>query len=42
VRNSWGADWGEQGYIRMAITKDGPGVCGLLLDSVRPDTEWSN
>jgi hypothetical protein len=26
----------------MAITKDGPGVCGLLLDSIRPDTEWSN
>ncbi len=39
VRNSWGADWGEEGYIRMAITKDGPGVCGLLLDSIRPDTE---
>ena len=38
VRNSWGADWGENGYIRMAIIKDGPGVCGLLLDSVRPDT----
>jgi C1A family cysteine protease len=38
VRNSWGADWGEKGYIRMAIDKDGDGVCGVLMDSARPDT----
>lgn len=38
VRNSWGADWGEKGYIRMAIDKDGDGVCGVLLDSSRPST----
>ena len=28
VRNSWGTDWGEDGYIRMAI-KDGDGMCGI-------------
>ena len=33
VRNSWGADWGEGGYIRMALNGDGRGVCGVLLDS---------
>ena len=38
VRNSWGAGWGEQGYIRIAITQDGNGVCGVLLDSSRPTT----
>lgn len=31
VRNSWTADWGEQGYIRMALNKDGVGVCGVLM-----------
>ena len=29
VRNSWGPDWGEQGYVRIAANADGPGVCGI-------------
>ena len=28
VRNSWGADWGQQGYINMAVAK-GAGTCGI-------------
>lgn len=39
VRNSWGADWGEAGYIRIALNGDGEGVCGILKDSSRPTTD---
>ena len=37
VKNSWGASWGEQGYIRIARSSAmGPGVCGLLQWSSYP------
>lgn len=28
VRNSWGNDWGEAGYIRIAAV-EGQGICGI-------------
>ena len=28
VKNSWGADWGDHGFIKLAI-EDGAGVCGI-------------
>lgn len=29
VRNSWGNQWGEKGHLRVGITGDGYGVCGI-------------
>ena len=37
VRNSWGTDWGEDGYIRMAKgTGARGGTCGLLMETSFP------
>jgi len=38
VRNSWGASWGEQGYIKIAAVK-GVGICGIQQISVYPKTD---
>ena len=38
VKNSWGASWGEKGYIRVLrdMTKTGPGMCGLQQSASFP------
>lgn len=38
VRNSWGAGWGDQGYIKIAAV-DGVGICGIQQVSVWPTTD---
>lgn len=37
VRNSWGADWGNQGYINIAAV-EGVGICGIQTYPVWPST----
>jgi len=41
VRNSWGASWGQGGYINMAMTT-GNGTCGINQFVATPNTKaWT-
>ena len=34
IKNSFGKGWGEEGYIRIAMTAEGdPGICGVQSDA---------
>jgi len=35
VRNSWGASWGDSGYVKIAVVA-GKGICGIQMDPVYP------
>jgi len=39
VRNSWGAGWGNGGYIYIAMTEgNSKGLCGVQMDVDYPNT----
>ena len=37
VRNSWGASWGEAGYVKIGMST-GKGICGINQDVGYPNT----
>uniref|UniRef100_A0A2P2J6I9 Uncharacterized protein MANES_10G077200 n=1 Tax=Rhizophora mucronata TaxID=61149 RepID=A0A2P2J6I9_RHIMU len=44
VRNSWGPDWGEKGYIRMErnVAKTNTGKCGIAMEASYPIKNGAN
>jgi len=38
VKNSWSSTWGDQGFIKLAITGDDAGICGVQLEPQFPTT----
>lgn len=42
VQNSWGNQWGEDGFVRLSMHEGASGQCGILLDSSFPKVEIQN
>jgi len=40
VRNSWSAQWGDAGYIKMQNIGDGPGMCGMQMAAYTADATY--
>jgi KDEL-tailed cysteine endopeptidase len=34
LRNSWGVNWGEEGYVKIIRDKGiSPGICGVAMEA---------
>jgi len=42
MKNSWGTGWGEEGYMRLAMTSTGEGTCGIQHEPIYPDAGENN
>lgn len=38
VKNSWGAQWGDNGYVKIGIA-EGEGICGIQRQASQPETQ---
>ncbi len=36
IKNSWGTRWGDQGYVKIARTAGGAGICGIYAMNSYP------
>ena len=36
VKNSWNTVWGDEGYIRLAMVENSPGICGVQTSPIYP------
>ncbi|CAG9768819.1 unnamed protein product [Ceutorhynchus assimilis] len=36
LKNSWGTSWGENGYFKLAMSKNNTGLCGIAKQSCYP------
>lgn len=39
MKNSWNTTWGEKGYMRLQITGDDAGICGIQSDTQYPNLQ---